>query len=137
MKRRICVIGDSHIACTKMAWQSLRSDYPEVEITFFAHTQRRLFGLRVEEMLLKPDNEDLRSALLGTSGTSDQIDPANFDVIFTQGLMHQYPHQFQLDPSCSRYRPAQQGAASRPLRSQSCGLHPRATLFGRARGRVL
>jgi hypothetical protein len=83
---RICVLGNSHVASLKLGWDSLKTQYPNVDITFFANRQRRMEALQVEKGKLVPDNEALKTAIAYTSNGLTSIDSRKFDLYLLYGL---------------------------------------------------
>jgi hypothetical protein len=41
MTRRLCLIGNSHLAAFKMGWEAVRADHPEADVTFFVEAKGR------------------------------------------------------------------------------------------------
>jgi len=85
---KICVLGNSHVASLKNAWEStsICFDKSEVSVTFFAHRRDLMKGLVVtNDNVLKPDNAGLSQALFHTSCGLDHIDPDEYDMFFVYG----------------------------------------------------
>ena len=83
---KICIIGTSHVASLKLAWDKIKNSYKEIEITFFAKQSRGLIDLTVSENCLKPKTDSLRKTLIYTSNGLDHIDPNKYDVFLLYGL---------------------------------------------------
>src|ERR1700726_4363476 len=83
---RVCVIGNSHVAALKLGWTQVRTTYPKVEITFFAHAGLFINYLKLEDSCLVPTTEDLRKAIAFTSGGQDRIRPEAFDCFLIYAL---------------------------------------------------
>jgi len=84
---KICIIGNSHIATLKRAWDDeLAERYPNFRLTFFGAVQIKLLGLQIENGVLTPNNQSLADNLKFTSGGQSTINPADFDEILIVGL---------------------------------------------------
>jgi hypothetical protein len=83
---RICVLGNSHVACLKLAWDELRVDYPKTSLTFFADRQNGLAGLTPKGSALVPSNEALSAAIGYTSGGQTTVETEDYDVFLVCGL---------------------------------------------------
>jgi hypothetical protein len=89
--RRVCVIGNSHSACLKLAWDSLRVRYPQIALTFFAQRGAGIADMELHDGALVPTSEALKKAITHTSGGHSQIDIQDFDVVLLVGLTCGYP----------------------------------------------
>jgi hypothetical protein len=84
--KRVCVIGNSHIACLKTAWDQTGSRHADVSITFFGAPQRMCQHLSLQNgRLISPDDE-LTTYLRQTSGGASEIALDEFDVFALIGL---------------------------------------------------
>lgn len=84
---KICIIGNSHIAALKMAWDTgLEKQFPNIEPTFFGARGRLLHDLVVKNGLLAPGSKDLGNSFALTSRGQRYIDPALFDVFLIYGF---------------------------------------------------
>lgn len=82
---KICALGNSHVGSLKRAWDAIKGEYREQEITFFAHRSDGLEGLIAHDGKLIPNNEKLATALEFTSGGKKDIDPNEYDVFAIYG----------------------------------------------------
>jgi hypothetical protein len=82
----ICVVGNSHAACFKRAWEQLKSEFRDVCLTFFAHRGAELSALEARGSLLVPTNPGLQDAIRHTSGGRSEIDPSIYDAMLLVGL---------------------------------------------------
>ena len=82
---RICVLGNSHVASIKKAWDMMSQDYPDYEFMFFASRGIGLSKLKAEDGKLLPGDDSLRANLAFTSGSNGEIDPSDFDVFLVYG----------------------------------------------------
>lgn len=88
---KLCVIGNSHSACLKLAWEQLQTRYLDHSITFFAQRGIGMSGLMPRGKMLVPAGEALRQAMLHTSGGHATIDLPNFDAVLIVGFLWGYP----------------------------------------------
>ena len=88
---RVCVIGNSHAACFKLAWDTLRIRYPNVALTFFAARGSRIAALKPRDGILIPTSERLRGVIAHTSGGRAAIDLRDYDAVLLVGLTCGYP----------------------------------------------
>ncbi|HZZ88438.1 MAG TPA: hypothetical protein VFE13_08890 [Caulobacteraceae bacterium] len=84
--KRVCVLGNSHAACFKLAWDGLRDGHLDVQLTFFADRGRGLGGLTLRDHVLTPRTKELRQALQNTSGGASVVDLRLFDAVLLVGL---------------------------------------------------
>ncbi len=83
---RIAVLGNSHVACVRSAWDAVRDRYPGVHLTFFAAGRRGLADLLASNGRLVPGNSRLREILTRRSGGVAEIDPTKYDAFILVGL---------------------------------------------------
>jgi hypothetical protein len=83
---KICVIGNSHVAAIKSAWDDVSHDHPSHELYFFAAPGNNLRNLKIVDNYLAPTTEVLAQALAYTSGGKTQIELNNFDIFLIYGL---------------------------------------------------
>lgn len=93
MKKRICVIGDSHAASLKRAWEEMAALHEEFELRFFCARGLELSGMVVDELRLVPNGDSLAQTIRFTSGEG-QVDPKEYDIFLLYGLgCHPYFQQ--------------------------------------------
>ena len=83
---KLCILGNSHTGSLKLGWDMIAHQYPSVEITFFANRQRKMEAFQVEDGILVPDNEALKTAIAYTSGGLTAINMQHYDVCLLYGL---------------------------------------------------
>ena len=83
---RLCILGNSHTASLKLAWDIIADQHPDIDIVFFANRGTTMEALQVEGNMLVPDNEALKTAIAYTSGGLTSIDIQQFDVCLLYGL---------------------------------------------------
>jgi len=90
---KICVIGNSHVAAIKLAYESSQPTPPH-EMTFFAGLGRRIAKLEIADGMLIPPADDpkIQYAINVTSGGLTEINPSLYDrflIIGMSGWVHQ------------------------------------------------
>lgn len=76
---RICVLADSHAAALKRGWASVKSEYPETDLTFFAGTAAEWGSMRVVDGQLAPESAILREQFGRTTHGMTEI-AGDFDA---------------------------------------------------------
>jgi hypothetical protein len=90
--KRVCVLGDSHSACLKLAWEEVRGAHRDVTLTFFADRDLGLRGLQPRDGALVPDSAELRKTIEHTSGGLGVVDLGCYDAVLIVGLrIRAYP----------------------------------------------
>lgn len=84
----ICVIGNSHVAAIKQAYDLMAQKGDIPVMTFFANRGDNVAKMVVENDILKPakENHRLQAAIEITSGGIKEIDPEKYDLILVLGL---------------------------------------------------
>ncbi len=103
---KICVIGNSHVAAIKLAYEASQPSSPH-EMIFFAGLGRRIAKLEIANGMLIPPADDpkIQYAIKATSGGLTEINPDLYDhflIIGMSGWVHQ--------PVSSVGRPISEGA---------------------------
>jgi len=90
--KQVCVIGNSHSACIKLAWNDLKSKFPTIDLTFFAARATGIRSLQpTKDGVLVPISKRLSEALIHTSGGQSIIDLNRYDLVLLVGLTSGYP----------------------------------------------
>jgi hypothetical protein len=90
--KQVCVSGNSHAACMKLAWNRLETRFPNIGITFFAVRRAGMSALQpTPDGVLVPMSQRVSLALTHTSGGSSVIDLKRYDVVLLVGLTACYP----------------------------------------------
>lgn len=95
---RICILGNSHAASLKTAWDELAPSHPDKELVFFAARSGGLRDLALQGQTLLPTTESLAQAISYTSGGRAGIELRDYDLLVTYGLALNLP---ALDRRCS------------------------------------
>jgi hypothetical protein len=86
--RRICILGNSHIACLKAGWDAF-ADRPPYRLTFFGSPGAGMLELGLKNGKLVPTSDRLKNDLRLTSGGRKAVQLADFDAFLLVGLgMH-------------------------------------------------
>jgi hypothetical protein len=90
---RICVIGNSHVACLKSAWSTLETECDEHTLKFFAGPKSTLAELSLDEKSgrLVSTSTALTASLRMTSGGEAEIDVDHYDLFLLVGLLFWWP----------------------------------------------
>lgn len=81
---KICILGNSHVACIKKAWDNSSSE--GFDIDFFAHQAQGMQALRIEGDHLVPTNDRLKLALKRSSSGKSIIKPDEYSALVLVGL---------------------------------------------------
>jgi hypothetical protein len=82
---RLCLIGNSHLACLKLGWDAIGPRYLGVAPTWFAAGGK--FDLRVEFRCLIPTTGRVKNSFAMTTGGETVIDPLRYDAFVLCGLL--------------------------------------------------
>lgn len=88
---KIGVIGNSHLAAFKLGWDVLKTEYPDLMLTFYGSPATSMRFFRAEEGALVPTNDLLRTNLLWTSGGQDRI-AGDMDAYILVGMGFSFVH---------------------------------------------
>ena len=83
---KLCVLGNSHIACLKFAWQRLQTDYPGVHLTFFGAHHLNFYSTQYVDGCILPTSENVLSSFELTSGGQSTIRLGDYDLFWIHGL---------------------------------------------------
>lgn len=84
---KICLIGNSHIACIKKAWESVHTKYNSHSITFFGSTADTLLNTRAHQYKLIPTTQQVQNSFHITSNGQEEIDFSLFDLCIVHGVL--------------------------------------------------
>lgn len=82
----ICILGNSHIACLKSAWDALGTDRPPYRLTFFGSPGGGMRELTLEGDRLVPAVDRVKNDLRLTSGGLEAVPLADFAAFLLVGL---------------------------------------------------
>lgn len=83
---KICIIGNSHLAALKLAWDQLSADNKGTELVFFGARAKAMSHMAIQNECLIPTDENTLEDINFTSGGLGYIDVNKFDAIFLYGL---------------------------------------------------
>jgi len=86
-KQKICIIGDSHTGAFKLGWESIKNEFPHVEITFFAVGSGAMRHLKCKNSRLYFKQPRLAERL-GLLGFPTEIDVTEYDIFLVVGMMN-------------------------------------------------
>ncbi|HEY5238845.1 MAG TPA: hypothetical protein VIJ62_10735 [Rhizomicrobium sp.] len=84
--KRVCVVGNSHIAALKLGWDIIEYGYPHINLTFFGSPRKNLRDLRVENGALIAGSEKTLKHLQSTSKGQGEITAEKFDVFLVVAM---------------------------------------------------
>jgi hypothetical protein len=84
--KKLCIIGNSHVAPLKNAWTGLSALNSDIELSFFAAPGDEIQFLQIADGVLVPTTERLAAQLRFTSGGQSYIDFDLFDAVVLCGL---------------------------------------------------
>lgn len=84
---KLCVLGDSHVASVKKAWDKISSVSPfdEIDITFFASTRTTMKRLEATSDKLVPAYERLKETIRYTSNGLSEVRLHDYDAFLIYG----------------------------------------------------
>lgn len=86
MKSKICILGNSHMACIKNAWKKDESELKEgFEIDFFGATGDILKHIKLDGMILLPTSKTSLKHINITSQGKKNIDLNSYNFFFIAG----------------------------------------------------
>lgn len=94
---KLCIIGNSHLACIKTGWDKIAGAHSDIEPVFFGapvdHIRRLVVkpSKRRNRGLLVPRTKVLRKSMVNTSGGLNQIKIQDYDAILLFGMFLTVP----------------------------------------------
>ena len=82
---RHCIIGNSHVAPIKAAWERVRTNHPAISITFLAAGGSNLDSLAHVAGRLQPTSEAVADIIRLTSDGLDSVTLSEYDTIWCVG----------------------------------------------------
>lgn len=84
---RICIIGNSHVASLKIAWENgLSEKYPDVQLVFFASLTANIEALVAIDQSLTSGNSKTKEDFKKTSNGLENINLSSFSYCMLHGL---------------------------------------------------
>lgn len=84
--KKLCFIGNSHLAALKLAWDDIQENHPDLDITFFGAYGNSLANIAVEDGALVPTNEKMQLEFNVTSYDKGRITISEYDYFFLFSL---------------------------------------------------
>jgi hypothetical protein len=85
-KIRLCLIGNSHLAALKLAWDRIGNQFDDIELRFFGSYSDSLKELRVKERHLVAQSKRVRMNMVMTSGGLSKIAIDDYDIFVLHAL---------------------------------------------------
>lgn len=83
---KICLIGNSYIACIKNAWDSISENYDH-SISFFGSSGDTLINTKGNQNKLIPTTQQVQNSFHVTANGQKEIDFSLFDVCIVHGIL--------------------------------------------------
>ncbi|WP_370260188.1 hypothetical protein [Idiomarina sp.] len=100
----ILVMGNSHVAALKAAWDKIKGRYEkEVKLVFFASSSSTMLDTYQSDYSLLPKTQQVKNSWEITSGGFTQIDFSQFDLVLIHGPVE------RLSVTAKRLRSLKQG----------------------------
>lgn len=90
MVKRVCFVGNSHLAAIKLAWKEHAGDFAGIKADFYGATRQQLRGLQVRHGWLRsylhPQDKKLAEKIAVVSGGSIKLTPGVYQAIYLFSL---------------------------------------------------
>lgn len=94
---KVCIVGNSHIACIKKAWDSLDASLSEnFTLAFFGSHADTLLNTTSDENGIYPSNEQVANSFKLTSGGYDHISFEKYDALVLHGFSPSFRNYLSL-----------------------------------------
>ncbi|RXF67219.1 hypothetical protein [Hansschlegelia zhihuaiae] len=103
----ILMLGNSHVACARLAWPGMRGDHSGIDLTVFGAPMRAMGELVLDGSTLRAGTPQSSSLLRRVSG-DNHIDLSRFEIVAVVGMELSLAAAVRL---FSAYRPWSAGAA--------------------------
>jgi hypothetical protein len=84
--KRVCVLGNSHLAAVKLGWNQRAAAHPDLHCDFFGAPKNGMAEVAFEDGLIVPQNEAVRAAFAMTSGGRESVQLRDYDCVVAVGL---------------------------------------------------
>ncbi len=84
--KRICLIGDSHVAALKLGWDQIRGECPQARLTFFGSAGDTCERIKLKGRSLVPVADLVKENFKRTSGGLESIELKHFDCFVLVAL---------------------------------------------------
>jgi len=85
---RLVVIGNSHLAALKQAWDQYKNNFSDIELIFFGAPGKSLSFVEIQNGCLISKSDKTAEYFRFTSGGLDKIDCAEFDGVLFYGKLN-------------------------------------------------
>ncbi len=86
MKKKVAVLGNSHVGAIKMAWNSVKHHAPNLDLTYFASPGTDLEYLKIQGTKLVPVKEKTKNSIVFTSEGLDCVNTQDFDAFLLYAM---------------------------------------------------
>lgn len=94
---KVCIVGNSHIACVKKAWDSSEASLSEkFTLTFFGSHADTLLNTTSDEYGIYPSTEQVCNSFKLTSGGHDHISFDKYDALVLHGFSPSFRNYLSL-----------------------------------------
>ena len=91
MATRICIMGNSHVACLREAWDTYQDKSDSIALDFFAAPATGLAALELKDGCIGTTDDRVRRSLRITSGGRDSLRLADYDAFLLMDLRVRVP----------------------------------------------
>lgn len=84
--KRVCVLGNSHLAAVKLGWDQRAAARPDLHCDFFGAPKNGLAEVVFEDGFIIPQTEEVRGAFAMTSSGQEKVRLDAYDSFVTVGL---------------------------------------------------
>ncbi len=84
--KRVCLIGNSHLACLKLGWDRVRPRHPDLDCTYFGSRGTLCEHLELHDRKLVAAHDDLAADLRWISGGLNDIDLDRYDFFVLMAM---------------------------------------------------
>jgi hypothetical protein len=99
---KICILGNSHVGSLKAAWEKMRSNWPDIDVAFFAQAGvRGLDSVILDGGRLGSDSEHVRTHFVATHG-KEWLEIGEYDgfLIYGAGCRTYWPQDAFYSAAC-------------------------------------
>lgn len=90
MSKRVCFVGNSHLAAVKLAWAAHANLFPGIKVDFYGATRQQLRGLKLKRGLFRsylyPQDKDLAGKIAKVSDGSVKLVPDRYQTVYLFSL---------------------------------------------------
>ncbi len=80
--KRLCFLGNSHLASFKLGWDKISASHADTEFTFFGGPGYMMKHAKPIDGMIRPGTAALADSFRFLSGGKDYVDPAEYDAFY-------------------------------------------------------